>query len=79
MSDLTPEERRAKGYLDVADSDLAAELGVPHAVRCVCGHVLITSDEEIPTPQVMPCCIDGECPYCKVGRCYHDSGEIAPG
>jgi hypothetical protein len=72
VSDLSPEERREQGYLSPSDSDLADQLGVKHAVRCVCGHVLVTSDRPIEIPQVLPCCKLGECPYCKVGRCYHE-------
>jgi len=71
MSDLTPEERRGEGFLDPDDADLADELGVRYAVRCVCGHVLVTSDRPIDVPQVLPCCKEGECPYCTVGKCYH--------
>ena len=77
MSDLTPEERREQGYLDASDSDLARELGCAYAVRCVCGHVLVTSDSPISVPQVLPCCKLGECPYCSVGRCYHRMSEEA--
>jgi hypothetical protein len=77
MSDLTPEERRAKGYLSDEDIDLAEELGVRFAVRCVCGHVLVTSDRPIKTPQILPCCESGECPYCAAGKCYHREAEEA--
>jgi len=77
MSDLTPEERRQRGYLDAEDSDLAEELGVRYAVRCVCGHVLVTSDRPISVPQVLPCCETGECPYCTAGKCYHREAEEA--
>lgn len=46
---------------------LAQELGVRYAVRCTCGHVVVTSDSPISTPQVLPCCKTGTCPYCSPG------------
>ena len=49
---------------DAQDRALADELGVRYAVRCTCGHVLVTSDRKITEPQVLPCCETGECPYC---------------
>ena len=49
------------------DQALAKELGVRYAVRCTCGHVLVTSDRPITVPQVLPCCTSGECPYCESG------------
>jgi hypothetical protein len=77
VSDLTPEERRGRGYLDAEDAALAEELGVRYAVRCVCGHVLVTSDSPISSPKILPCCKTGECPYCSVGKCYHRMSEEA--
>jgi len=77
MSDMSAEERRRAGYLSNEDIDLAEELGVKFAVRCVCGHVLVTSDRPISVPQVLPCCESGECPYCTAGKCYHREAEEA--
>lgn len=58
------EEYERRMNLSGHDLDLAKELGVGYAVRCTCGHVLVTSDSPISTPQVLPCCKTGFCPYC---------------
>jgi len=58
-------ERRmtAQGY----ELALARDLGVQYAVRCTCGHVVVTSNAPISIPQVLPCCKTGTCPYCSPG------------
>jgi hypothetical protein len=58
------EELERRMRLQGHDFALAEELGVRYAVRCTCGHVLVTSDRPIEVPQVLPCCKTGTCPYC---------------
>lgn len=55
-------ERREMGL--GYEHGIAQDLGVRYAVRCTCGHVVVTSDRPISTPQVLPCCKTGFCPYC---------------
>jgi hypothetical protein len=50
--------------VDPEDRALADALGARYAERCVCGHVLVTSDRKITTPQVLPCCVDHVCVFC---------------
>jgi hypothetical protein len=59
------------------DMDLARELGVRYAERCACGHVLVTSDRPITVPQVLPCCKNGECPYCASNGEDADAWDMA--
>jgi hypothetical protein len=60
--DLSASERQA--VMVQGDKELASELGVKYATRCVCQHVVIFSDKPIDGPQILPCCETGECPQC---------------
>lgn len=58
---------------NVEDDELARDLGVPFATRCVCGHVIVYSIDPIPQPQTFPCCQGDPCPHCPAegGRYEH--------
>jgi hypothetical protein len=68
-------QRREMG---IGEHELASDLGVRYAVRCTCGHVVVTSDSPIATPQVLPCCKTGTCPYCAPGEEEGDREWVDP-
>ena len=74
--DMSAEEREIQFGPGTSpeDIELARDLGMPYATRCVCGHIVVYSWDPIPQPQTFDCCEGKPCPHCPAEDGLHEHG-----